>query len=251
MTNISPPSKVVLAYSGGIDSFTVALMLRRMGCDVHGVFVGQGSEVTQKAAEQLAKELEMTFVPIDMSDVYQKLKTPGVHYIPGFKVFYYTAVMAYAEKIGTPFVYTGEVRANLNVNRPQADPDTRREAALFGQKVVTEMSTSFRNKLAALWAEGYYPEEMDYYWCQFVDPLIGTNKPERLRLVRALYGGELLKYTITCKNAAVIDSTPEEELLEKGPRHCGEDTCYFCTQRKQVFAEAGIEDPTNYARHEG
>lgn len=60
-------------------------------------------------------------------------------------------------------------------------------------------------------------------------PLAGLTKAEVIRR-----GGDLrLDLTFSC-----LDPTPDH-------RHCG--TCNKCAERRRGFAEAGVEDPTEYA----
>lgn len=67
-------NKVVLGLSGGVDSTAAALLLKEKGFDVIGFYfdVLGNNEQGRKAAEELARRLEIPFISMDVSQEFEE-----------------------------------------------------------------------------------------------------------------------------------------------------------------------------------
>jgi hypothetical protein len=241
-------------------------MVARAGSETHAVFIAQGDSASHKLDELLArwivetlqqKGLDVHFVLMDMSQMYNQLRTPGKFYIPGYQTMVYLSAMCYADKLGSYGVYTGE---QLSANNP-LDYDNDSELTDYMKLIghyTEETSTRARADLAAYYGNVFYPYEKDSgskkTAFQFIDPLYFMTKAEGVRLGMAL--GAPLHLTRTCKDPEVASNYLEvhnQDLANRLPlwsTHCGKADCYFCKVRRQTFKDSGIMDPTVYAKEE-
>lgn len=260
-------TKVVVCFSGGIESTIVATMLAHSGAEVHLVYTRQGDTASYQLdsllASLVASEIGAKFVELEMGQVYGQLKTPGQFYVPGYMMLAYLGALSYADKIKSYAVYTGEQLAAFNPNDYDNDDELRGFMNLCGRN-TEESSHVQRARLAEHYGRFYYPYDADSgsqrYAFAFIDPLYGINKAEGIRLGSILSAP--LWATRTCKNEEVArvfcnyvlklkqegrsSGAAMDVALGNTPTHCGQATCHFCMERKRAFQEAGMEDPTKY-----
>jgi 7-cyano-7-deazaguanine synthase in queuosine biosynthesis len=196
---------------------------------------------------------------MDLSQMYNTLRTPGKFYIPGYQTMVYLSAMCYADKIGSYGVYTGEQLAANDPHDYDNDPELKDYMQLIGH-YSEETCTRARADLAAYYGKTFYPyadSGTKKTAFQFIDPLYFMTKAEGVRLGIAL--GAPLHLTRTCKNSEVAQAyMHKQQEFAFGrmqpdmvtPTHCGEPNCFFCKVRRQTFKDAGVADPTAYAKEE-
>lgn len=118
--------KIVILFSGGLDSAVVAAMLKEKKHDIHGLFVDYGQLVSvtdYKAAKAIANCLKMPLMTLQVSEfkliVESALLGNGESTeVPGRNLFLLSLAVAYAQTIGAKYVAYG-----ANINDVQNYPD--------------------------------------------------------------------------------------------------------------------------------
>lgn len=66
--------KVIVAMSGGVDSSTVAYLLKKQGHEVRGIFMrlGTGQEESEAAARRVCQQLGIKFYPVNLVAKFKK-----------------------------------------------------------------------------------------------------------------------------------------------------------------------------------
>ena len=152
---MSAAKKVVLGLSGGVDSSAAALLLRRAGYEVHGVWLdlGFGSpDRAEEAANQLgigfsvfpAAEVHERLVRAPFEAAYRSCLTPNPCAIcnPAVKL---PSLLAAAEAIGAEYIATGHYAAVEDRNgrpclkRSGGDKDQSYMLALVGPELLGKL----------------------------------------------------------------------------------------------------------------
>lgn len=164
-------TKVVLGFSGGVDSAVSAVLLKKAGYDVHGVYLDNTGEKERNEAITSAQRMGIELSVIDVkaeleekvcrtfTDCYLRGETPNPCIIcnPGLK---FRNLIAEADRLGADFVATGHyARAEggaLYKGQPSNDQSymlcrlTRAQAGRlilplggYEKKQVREMAESF------------------------------------------------------------------------------------------------------------
>jgi 7-cyano-7-deazaguanine synthase len=226
--------RAVVLLSGGLDSATSLAIAKEEGYEVFALSFryGQRHEIELGSAERVAKSLgvsEHRVIEIDLrgfggsalTDAIEVPKNRGademasgipVTYVPARNTIFLSYALAWAEVIGAHDIFIG-----VNALDYSGYPDCR-----------PEFITQFE-KLARLATKAGV--EGTHY--QIHAPLIEMTKAQIIRKGAKL--GVQFSLTTSC-----YDPTPDG-------RACGE--CDSCLLRRKGFREAGIEDPTRYARH--
>jgi len=224
----------VVLLSGGLDSATALAMTRAQGRRCHALSFryGQRHEVELQAAARIARllaaeshqvvELDLRAfggsaltadipVPKGRSDAEMAAGIP-VTYVPARNTLFVAYALAAAEVHGAEEIVLG-----VNVLDASGYPDCRPEW-LAAMQEVARLGTRAG-------AEGRAP--------RLVAPLIAMSKADIIRAGSAL--GVDYSLTHSC-----YDPRPGGA--------CG--ACDACQLRRRGFAEAGVADPTIYARPE-
>src|SRR5438876_8822854 len=226
--------RAVVLLSGGIDSTTTLAIAIADGYEAYALSFGYGQrhQIETQAARRVANSLgakEHRIAKIDLrvfggsaltDDVAvpkQRSKKEIAHgipvtYVPARNTIFLAYALAWAEVIGAHDIFIG-----VNALDYSGYPDCR-----------PEFITQFE-KLARL-ATKAGVEGTRY---QIHAPLIEMTKAQIIRKGAKL--GVQFSLTTSC-----YDPTPDG-------RACGE--CDSCLLRRKGFREAGVEDPTRYARH--
>ena len=222
-----------MLLSGGLDSATVAAMVKRDGFAIHALSFryGQRHAVEMEAAGRVAESigvLEHTYQTIDLrafggSALTDDLDVPKsasveeiaagipVTYVPARNTIFLSLALGYAEVIGARDIFLG-----VNAVDYSGYPDCRPEfIAAFGALANLATKAAIEGALFTIHA-----------------PLISMNKAQIIRTGTDL--GVDFSRTHSC-----YDPTPDGAA-------CGQ--CDSCLLRRQGFQQAGIADPTRYAR---
>jgi 7-cyano-7-deazaguanine synthase len=232
MTTMNPAAVVLL--SGGIDSTTTLAVARARGFTTHALTFryGQRHAVEVEAARRVAQALGAAgheIVTIDLrafggSALTDDLAVPKnraaadigqgipVTYVPARNTIFLSFALAWAEVLGAWDVFIG-----VNALDYSGYPDCRPEFIGAFERLAnlaTKAAVEGRGRL------------------RIHTPLIHLSKADIVRDGTAL--GVDYALTLSC-----YDPTPDG-------LGCGQ--CDACTLRRKGFTEAGIPDPTRYAR---
>jgi len=224
--------RAVVLLSGGLDSATVAAMVRTEGFELnaltfdygqrHGLEIAAAREVA--AAQRAARHI---VVPIDLrafggSALTDDIPVPKgrseadmahgipVTYVPARNTIFLSLALAWAEVLGT-----GDIFIGVNARDYSGYPDCRGEY-LSAFEAMANLATRGA-------VEGSLPVKIH-------SPLVDKTKAE----IIALGTGLGVDYGLT---RSCYDPDPEGQA-------CG--ACDSCVLRLRGFAEAGISDPAPY-----
>jgi 7-cyano-7-deazaguanine synthase len=225
--------RAVILLSGGLDSATTLASAKDEGYEVFALSFryGQRHEIEIAAAQQVAKSLgvsEHCVLEIDLrafggSALTDTIDVPKnrdedemargipVTYVPARNTIFLSYALAWAEVIGAHDIFIG-----VNALDYSGYPDCRPEFIAQFEKLA-QLATK-----AGVEGTRY----------QIRAPLIAMTKAEIIR--RGTNLGVQFSLTTSCYDPAV-DGTA-----------CGQ--CDSCQLRRKGFREAGIADPTRYAR---
>ncbi len=225
--------RAVCLLSGGLDSATSLAYARREGfaCYALSFDYGQRHRIELDAAAQLAQALgarRHLVVPVDLtvfggsaltadiavpkSDRVEELaQNIPVTYVPARNTIFLSLALAWAEVLGASDIFLG-----VNAIDYSGYPDCRPEFIQAFEKMA--------NLATRAGVEGHRKLKIH-------TPLIHLNKAGIVRL--ALELGVDVTLTRSC-----YDPDPQG-------RACGH--CDSCLLRRKGFAEAGVEDPIEYA----
>jgi len=216
----SKVQKVVVQVSGGIES-TVALALAikdygkenvfPIAFDTDSIFWKHRDSIAVKRVItnlQLQQNLFICRMPqMDMLEYNRNEEYADVGFLPGMKMLFNTASMAYAQRVGAELVYIGNNKDNVFSDE---------NPCLIRQNV------DLYNAI--------YAKETNHT-VSIEAPFSNMTKGEVIQLGVAL--GANIFDTVSCGR---------EEL--SGGFNCG--ICPWCEKRRDGFAKAGIEDRTVY-----
>ncbi len=227
-------SRAVVLLSGGIDSTTTLAVARQRGFETHALTFryGQRHAAEIEAARRVAHALGASgheIVTIDLRAfggsaltgtlAVPKDRPPGeigagipVTYVPARNTIFLSFALAWAEVLGAWDVFIG-----VNALDYSGYPDCRPEFIGAFERLAnlaTKAAVEGRRRL------------------KVHTPLIHLSKADIVREGTAL--GVDFGLTLSC-----YDPTPER-------LSCGR--CDACALRRKGFAEAGVPDPTRYAR---
>jgi 7-cyano-7-deazaguanine synthase len=223
---VNPKKKAVVLLSGGLDSATTLAIARDRGFECYALSVdyGQRHESELIAARRVAAVLDapLMILPLDLRAIggsaltddidVPETETEGipVTYVPARNTIMLSLALGYAEVLGAEDIFIG-----VNAVDYSGYPDCRPEfiaafeamARLATKAGVEGVKTSIHT------------------------PLIDLSKADIIRKGAEL--GVDYALTVSCYQAD-----------EEG-RACGR--CDSCRIRREGFAAAGLEDPTEYA----
>ncbi|MEY2403294.1 MAG: 7-cyano-7-deazaguanine synthase [Acidimicrobiaceae bacterium] len=223
-------TRAVVLLSGGIDSATVAAMMRRDGYEVYALSFryGQRHAIELDAAAKVASmvgAIEHRVVDVDLrafggSALTDAIDVPKggvdsstipVTYVPARNTIFLSFALAWAEVLGV-----GDIFIGVNALDYSGYPDCRPEY-LAAYEAMARLATK---------AGVESQQELHVH-----APLIDMTKAEIIRT-----GSELgVDYSVT---VSCYDPTADGGA-------CGR--CDSCRLRQKGFAGAGIDDPTRYA----
>jgi len=223
-------NRAVILLSGGLDSATVLALARAQGLECYALSVayGQRHEVELQAAAAVAKSLgtrEHRVMRVDLANIGGSAltdpsiavpTTPGegipVTYVPARNTIMLSLAMAWAEVLDAREIHVG-----VNAIDYSGYPDCRPE-------FIAAFAT-MANLATRAGVEGADPLTIH-------TPLIALTKAEIIE--RGIALGVDYGLTTSC-----YDPTPEGLA-------CGR--CDSCLLRARGFRDAGVADPTHYAR---
>lgn len=221
-------TKAVAIVSGGLDSVTLAYLLKHEGYDLHLLAFDYGQRHAKELefAQRAANVLDATFDRVDLTGITHLLSgsaltdaavdVPEGHYadvtmrttvVPNRNAIMLSVAYAVAVVDGAEVVVTG-VHAGDHPIYPDCRPGFIRAFDTMGY----------------LANEGYAASGLRLY-----APFVHKSKAEIVTIGTAL--GVPYEYTWSC--------------YKGGDVHCGK--CGTCVERREAFALAGRIDPTEYA----
>jgi 7-cyano-7-deazaguanine synthase len=230
--------KAIVLLSGGLDSATTLAIARQEGfaCYALTFRYGQRHQLETDAARRVARALgavEHRLMEIDLAsfggsaltDVHREIpkdrqglgeetSIPST-YVPARNTIFLSYALAWAEVLGAFDIFIG-----VNATDYSGYPDCRPEFIAAFEKMAN-LATA-----AAVEGRGRYEIHV---------PIIRMTKAEIVRTGTRL--GVDYALTHSC-----YDPDPQG-------RSCGR--CDSCRLRLKGFAEAGLRDPIEYARHQG
>jgi len=223
-------TKAVILLSGGLDSATVLAIARSEGrvCHALSIVYGQRHEVEMQAAKRIAKTYGVEEHVIENLDLRifgasaltadidvpkDAVDAPGipVTYVPARNTIFLALALGFAEARGAREIWLG-----VNAVDFSGYPDCRPEFLDAFQQVILRGTRS-----------GIEQGEP-----RLVAPLISMSKADIIR--KGLSLGVDYSLTHSC-----YDPSPDGFA-------CGH--CDSCLLRSRGFKEAGVADPTHYAR---
>lgn len=232
------PRRAIVLLSGGLDSATCLAIARRDGFECHALSIdyGQRQRAELAAAARTAKALgaashrvvavdlrslggsaltsDAIEVPKDRTDAEIGRGIPST-YVPARNLVFLAVATAAAEATGADAVYLG-----INALDTSGYPDCR-----------PEFLAAFRAVAALGTKRGVEGRPVEYR-----APLERESKAGIARLATTL--GVPVADTLSCYDPATSSGGATV--------HCGR--CDACRLRRRGFEEAGIADPTAYAR---
>src|ERR1051325_9793501 len=221
----------VILLSGGLDSATVLAMARHAGRECHAISFnyGQRHEVELAAARRVAEAPGVEghlVLPLDLrlvggsalaSDIdvpKDAVGAPGipVTYVPARNTIFLALALGYAEAREAKEIWIG-----VNALDYSGYPDCRPEFIDAFQDVILKGTRS----------------GVEHHEPRLVAPLLQMTKADIIRR-----GVELgVDYAIT------------HSCYDPDSRGAACGHCDSCILRRKGFEEAGVPDPTTYARH--
>jgi 7-cyano-7-deazaguanine synthase len=234
----------VVLLSGGLDSATVLAIARSRGFDCHALSFryGQRHAVELAAAERVARALgaaEHRVATVDLSfvkeaggsalladiavpkdrDAHQIIEAAArevpITYVPARNALFLCYALAWAEVLGAVDLFAG-----MNALDYSGYPDCRPEFLAAFERMA-RLGTKAGAAGARITVHA---------------PLIEMTKAEIVREGARL--GVDYALTWSCYDPVAVDDAE--------PRACGR--CDSCALRRKGFEEAGVPDPTRYAR---
>ena len=223
--------RAVILLSGGLDSATVLAMAkhRQRECLALSIVYGQRHRVELEAAKRVAERIgvgEHVVLPLDLrvfgasaltSDIdvpKDAVGAPGipVTYVPARNTIFLALALGYAEAREAKEIWIG-----VNALDYSGYPDCRPEFIDAFQDVIWKGTRS----------------GVEHHEPRLVAPLLRMTKADIIR--RGVELGVDYAITHSCYDP---DSRGDA---------CGH--CDSCLLRRKGFEEAGVADPTTYARH--
>jgi 7-cyano-7-deazaguanine synthase len=218
--------KSVCLFSGGLDSTTLAYLLRDQHSEVHlvSIYYGQRHKKEIESARKIAELMKVPWQVIDISEVGKALTgsaltdpsvpVPHGHYedksmkstvVPNRNAILLTIASGIAASIGATRVGTA-VHAGDHYIYPDCRPDFIRSLQVMEMFAFGDM----------------WPH------VQIYTPFLKIPKGDIVRIGTHL--GVPYNLTWSC--------------YEGGDKHCGK--CGTCVERREAFQLAGVPDPTEY-----
>ena len=220
------PRKAVVLVSGGLDSATALAIARDAGYECHALSVDYGqrheSELIAARRVTAALDVPLMILPLDLRAIggsaltddidVPETATEGipVTYVPARNTIMLSLALGYAEVLGAEDIFIG-----VNAVDYSGYPDCR-----------PEFIAAFQSMARLATKVGVEGAQTTIH-----TPLIDLSKADIIRRGTGL--GVDYALTISCYQAD-----------EEG-RACGR--CDSCRIRRDGFAAAGIDDPTEYA----
>ena len=223
--------KAVILLSGGLDSATVLAIARSEGRECHALSIiyGQRHEIEMSAAKRVARAMGVeehivetldlrifgaSALTADIDVPKDAVGAPGIPitYVPARNTIFLALALGFAEARGAQEIWLG-----VNAVDYSGYPDCRPEFLDAFQQVILRGTRS-----------GIEQGEP-----RIVAPLVSMSKADIIR--KGISLGVDYSMTHSC-----YDPRPNGFA-------CGH--CDSCILRRRGFEEAGVADPTHYARH--
>ncbi|HJW95385.1 MAG TPA: 7-cyano-7-deazaguanine synthase QueC [Thermoanaerobaculia bacterium] len=222
--------KAVILLSGGLDSATVLALARSEGRECHALSIiyGQRHEIEMSAAKRVAQTMNVAEHIIETLDLRifgasaltadidvpkDSVGAPGIPitYVPARNTIFLALALGFAEARGAQEIWLG-----VNAVDYSGYPDCRPEFLDAFQQVILRGTRS-----------GIEQGEP-----RIVAPLVQLSKADIIR--KGIELGVDYSMTHSCYDPGVDGLA------------CGH--CDSCILRRRGFEEAGVTDPTHYAR---